>query len=129
MSKQLFKDAIGWGAGLWLFGYVLGIVLFMIVPYQAIGWILMPIGIAVTLWVLFSRVKSTSFSHYLLLAISWTLLAVVLDFFFLVQLLNPEDGYYKLDVFFYYLFTFVLPLFAGWYKRKIANHDSEMNDL
>jgi hypothetical protein len=44
MNKQFIKDAFGWGFILWLVGYGLGIILFMLVPLSMVGWIIMPIG-------------------------------------------------------------------------------------
>lgn len=79
----------------------------------------MPVGIIITLWVLLKKVKSNSFQYYLLLAFIWTLIAILFDYFFLVKVFKPNDGYYKLDVYLYYILTFILPLFAGWKKRKI----------
>lgn len=117
MTKQFFKDAFAWGFVLWLIGYLLGIMLFAFVPHSMIGWIIMPIGIAITLWVLLRKIKSESFQHYLLLAISWTLIAIIFDYFFLVKVFKPADGYYKLDVYLYYALTFLLPLFVGWRKK------------
>jgi hypothetical protein len=32
---------------------------------------------------------------------------------------KPADGYYKLDVYLYYILTFALPLIVGW--RKSTN--------
>lgn len=122
MDKQLLKDALGWGFVLWLIGYVLGIVLFKAVPSYILGWVIMPIGIIITLWVLFKRVKSGSVQYYLILAVAWTLIAIVFDYFFLVKIFKPEDGYYKLDVYLYYVLTFILPLIAGWRKNKIKNY-------
>lgn len=121
MSKRLLKDALGWGFLLWLIGYVLGIALFPFVPAASIGWIITPFGILITLWVLFRKVKSVSFRYYLTLAIVWTLLAIVLDYFLLVKLFKPVDGYYKPDVYLYYILTFLLPLTAGGIKRSNAN--------
>lgn len=115
---QLFKDTIGWGFLLWLIGYVLGFILFFIVPSALIGWIIMPIGVALSLWVLFKKIRSTSLQYYLLIGVVWTLTAIVFDYFFLVQLLKPADGYYKLDIYLYYGLTFVLPLIAGYRKRE-----------
>lgn len=80
MNRQLLRDTLGWGFILWLIGYVIGMVLFSIVPLSLIGWIIMPIGIA-----------------------------IIFDYFFLVKLLKPADGYYKLDVYLYYALTFILP--------------------
>lgn len=118
MNRKLLKDALGWGISLWLIGYVLGIILFFIVPPAILGWIIMPIGVALTLWVLFKRVKGKTLQYYLLLAISWTLIAIIFDYFFLVKIFKPADGYYKMDVYLYYVLTFILPLAVGWRKRK-----------
>lgn len=117
MTKQFAKDAIGWGSLLWFIGYVLGILLFFVVPPSMIGWVITPIGTVITLWVLLKKIKSNSFSYYVLLAIVWTLIAITFDYFFLVKLFKPEDGYYKLDVYVYYALTFTLPLIVGLRKK------------
>ena len=116
MNKQFFKDAFIWGIVLWLIGYLIGIVLFPIVPHSMIGWVIMPIGIIITLWVLFKKIKPSSLQYYLLLAIVWTLIAITFDYLFLVKVFKPTDGYYKLDVYLYYSLTFILPLVVGWRK-------------
>jgi len=118
MNRQLFKDTLGWGVLLWLIGYILGIILFMVVPTTLVGWIIMPIGTIITLWVLFKKVKGGSIKYYLLLAVIWTLIAIVFDYFFLVKVFKPADGYYKLDVYLYYALTFTLPLLVGWRKKS-----------
>ena len=120
MNKQLLKDAIVWGFVLWLIGYILGIVLFAFVPQNLIGWFITPIGIIITLWVLFKKIKNNSFKYYIKLGLVWTVIAIVFDYFFIVKMLNPADGYYKIDVYLYYILTFILPLFVGW-KKKINN--------
>lgn len=117
MNKQLLKDALGWGFVLWLIGYILGIILFMIVPASLIGWIIAPIGIVITLVVLFRKTKGTSLKYYTILAIVWTLIAIVFDYLFIVKVFKSA-GYYKLDVYFYYAFIFFLPLIFGWQKQK-----------
>jgi hypothetical protein len=119
MTKQFYKDALGWGIILWLIGYVLGMVLFSVAQPSAIGWVIMPIGTIITLLVLFKKVKGDSFKYYAFLAIVWVLIAVVFDYFFLVKAFKPADGYYKLDVYLYYVLTFVLPLVVGWRKKSI----------
>ena len=116
MTKQFLKDSLGWGVLLWFIGYVLGFVFFSLVPANVIGWYIMPIGIVITLFVAFKFIKSKDLMYYLKVAIIWTILAIVLDYIFLVKLLNPAGGYYKLDVYVYYGLTFVLPLLVGWYK-------------
>lgn len=117
MNRQLLKDALGWGFILWLIGYALGMVLFSIAPPSMIGWIIMPIGTVITLWVLFKKAKGGSPKYYLILALTWTLIAIVFDYFFLVKAFNPADGYYKPDVYLYYALTFILPLIVGWRKK------------
>lgn len=119
MTKQFLKDALGWGFILWLIGYALGMILFSVMPVYMIGWIIMPIGTALTLGVLFKKVRGDSFRYYALMALVWVLIAIVLDYFLLVKAFNPPDGYYKPDVYVYYALTFVLPLIVGWRKRTM----------
>lgn len=118
MTKQFLKDTLGWGFILWLIGYALGIMLFTIVPLSMIGWVILPVGTIITLWILFNKIKSKSFQYYLKLSIIWTLIAVIFDYFFLVQAFHPADGYYKFDVYLYYALTFILPLLVGWLKNN-----------
>jgi len=54
------------------------------------------------------------------MAVVWTLIAIVFDYFFIVKAFKPADGYYKLDVYFYYIFTFLMPLIFGWWKTRLA---------
>lgn len=119
MKKQLLTDALGWGIGLWFIGYGLGILLFTLVPLSLIGWIILPIGTAITLFVLYKKVKEHSLKYYCILAVVWTLIAVIGDYFFIVKAFRPADGYYKPDVYIYYFLTFLLPLFVGWHKTHL----------
>lgn len=112
------KDVLGWGIGLWLIGYFLGIIFFMFLPSSLIGWVIMPIGIALILWVLLKKIQSNSFQYYFFLSLVWTAIAIIFDYFFLVKIFKPSDGYYKLDVYLYYILTFILPLIVGWRKQK-----------
>jgi hypothetical protein len=115
-KKQLFINTLSWGFILWLIGYVIGIVLFMVVAPDLIGWIITPIGVVITLWVLFKKINREKFQCYVGLAVIWTLMAVILDYLFIVKALKPADGYYKPDVYLYYALTFLLPLLVGWRK-------------
>jgi len=119
MTKQLIKDAFGWGFLLWLIGYALGFVLFFIVPPDLIGLVITPIATVITLWVLFKKVKGDSFKYYFKVAVIWTLSAIVFDYIFMVKMLKPADGYYKIDVFLYYALTFALPLVVGSRKQSL----------
>lgn len=89
----------------------------MFVPASMVGWIIMPVGTIITIWILLKKVKGNSFQYYLSLAVVWTLIAIIFDYLFLVKVFKPADGYYKLDVYLYYALTFVLPLIVGWSKK------------
>jgi hypothetical protein len=115
MRNRFFRDAFGWGAGLWFLGYMLGIMLFPFVPNAALGWVIMPIGIALALLVLVKRVNGPSLTYYLEIALIWTALAAILDYMFLFKALRAEN-YYKLDIYIYYALTFALPLAVGAWK-------------
>ena len=114
---KILTNTILWGLVLWLFGYILGIVFFYIVPKNLIGFAILPFGVALTLWVLIKKIKREEFGCYFGLGLIWTILAIVLDYVFIVKMLKPV-GYYKLDVYIYYALTFLLPLAVGWYKFK-----------
>ncbi len=121
MTKQLFTKILIWGTALWVLGYLLGIILFMFVPTSLIGWIITPIGITLTIWVLLKKFDQKNFRDYFAISLLWTTVAIVLDYFLLVQLFKPADGYYKLDVYLYYLATFTIPLIVGWKKSTLVS--------
>ncbi len=118
MEKEFLKNSLGWGVGLWFTGYVLGIIAFMVVPSNLIGWVVSPIGILITLWVLIKKVHAEQIVYYLKIALAWTVIAIVFDYLFLVLMFKLADSYYKLDVYVYYITTFVLPLIVGYLKNK-----------
>lgn len=126
MSKttSFLKASLGWGFLLWLIGYVLGMVLFFVVPADMIGWVIFPFGVAVMTWVLWKKVHLTTMNAFLLLGLIWAVMAVVLDYFLLVKVFN-SSGYYKLDVYVYYAVTLVWPTVVGWWKlgqvRSLSN--------
>ena len=110
MSTSFAKELLGWGILLWLVGYLLGVLLFAFVPTSAIGWIILPIGLCLTWWVLTRRIPRRRSGQYVLIGVAWLAIAVVLDYFLIVRAFHPADGYYKLDVYLYYLLTLVLPI-------------------
>lgn len=118
MNKQFLKDTLSWGFILWLIGYVLGIILIFILPPSLIGWVIMPIGLIITFWVLLKKVKIGDFRYYVILATVWTVIAITFDYIFIVKAFNPSDGYYKPDVYLYYSLTFITPLIIGWWKKE-----------
>ena len=118
MDRRLLKDGLVWGTALWFFGYVLGFLFYFFVPASLIGWVILPFGVSVTVWVLIKYIREPSLSYYFALGAMWALVAVVLDYFLLVQLLKPADGYYKLDVYLYYLLMFILPPLVYRFKTR-----------
>ena len=122
MDRQLARDALGWGIILWAIGYALGFVFFFLLPPSLIGWAILPIGTVITFWVLLVKVHGEGIRYYFMVAVAWTAIAIMFDYLFIVRALNAEGGYYKLDVYLYYLLTFLYPLIAGWWKgRKNLN--------
>lgn len=119
VKHQLVKDAFGWGILLWLLGYILGIILFPLVPLSLIGWVIMPIGTICTVWVLRKKIEGGSLGYYILVGAVWTAIAILFDYLFLVVLFKPADGYYKPDVYLYYLLTLLLPPIIG--SRKLQS--------
>jgi hypothetical protein len=117
-TKQKLVSTFGWGFILWLIGYALGFIFFMFAPANLIGWFIMPIGAGLTIWVVLKKITRDSFGCYIGLGVIWTLLAVVLDYLFIVKTLKPADGYYKLDVYIYYALTFLIPVVIGYFKMK-----------
>ena len=66
LNKQFLKDAVGWGFVLWLIGYALGVMLFAFVAAHLIGWIIMPFGAAIALWVSRSSARAAASSRTVL---------------------------------------------------------------
>ncbi len=116
-TGRLFMDFLGWGLILWLLGYILGIILFMLVRPEMIGWIITPFASLFTFWILVKKIRSSSLQYFAMIGIAWCCLAVLLDYLFIVKLLKPADGYYKPDVYIYYAITLLLPLVVGFKKR------------
>ena len=121
VDRQTIIDTLGWGLALWLVGYILGILLFFVLPAALIGWAILPAGVIVTLYVLLRRIAGHDLRYYALLAAAWTILAIACDYVFIVLLLRPEEPYYKADVYVYYLLMIALPLLAGWWKGQEAS--------
>ncbi len=116
---NIFLNTIFWGFILWLLGYALGFVFFPIVPKDLIGWYILPFGLLAALWVLLKKIKREEFGCYVGLGAVWTVMAVALDYVFLVKILGATD-YYKFDVYIYYALTLILPIVVGWYKFRKA---------
>jgi hypothetical protein len=117
--KQWIKDTAGLGVVLWLIGYLASLVLFFS-PYAGImGWILLavftPVTIAVTWW-WFRQRERLPLQYYACVGVAWTLIAIVLDYLFIVLMFQAT--YYESDVFVYYAVTFLIPLGVGLYLNR-----------
>jgi hypothetical protein len=116
--KYKVKNMLIWGFVLWLVGYIAGMVLFFIVPKDSIGWIITPFATLLTIWVLIKKVKRPELMCYLGTGLVWTVMAVILDYIFIVKMLKTGNTYYKPDVLLYYFLTFTLPIVVGYWKYK-----------
>jgi hypothetical protein len=114
--KQWIKDTAGLGTALWLMGYLASLVLFFS-PYAGImGWVLLVIFTPVTIvivWWWFSRRELLPLQYYVKVGVAWVLIAVVLDYLFIVLMF--QAAYYGTDVFLYYSVTFLIPVGVGLY--------------
>ncbi|MFA6428431.1 MAG: hypothetical protein WCW02_02695 [Candidatus Buchananbacteria bacterium] len=117
---KILLNNILWGLALWLFGYILGFIFYAFIPQQYLGWAIMPFGLVVTLWVLIKKIEREQLMCYFGVGVIWTVIAVAMDYFGIVKLLGSTN-YYKLDVYFYYALTFILPIIVGWYKFRKNN--------
>jgi hypothetical protein len=122
--KDWIKDTMGLGTLLWLFGYVASLVLFFTPFANTMGWIISaiftPVTIAIT-WLWF-RARDLPLVYFVKVGIIWTLIAIVLDYLFIVQLF--QAAYYEIDVFVYYTLTLLIPvgvgLYLSWSREKPA---------
>ena len=117
MNRFITRDLLGLGLLQWFAGYVLGFVFYAFVPAELIGWFVMPLAVGLTCLVLWKWVRVDSMRDALLLGLAWSTIAIACDYFFLVKLLKPPDGYYKVDVYLYYLLMFALPVAAARVRR------------
>ena len=114
--KKWIKDTVGLGTALWLIGYLASLVLFFSSYAVVMGWILLviftPVTIAITyLW--FRRREHLSLKYFSEVGVAWVLIAVVLDYLFIVLIFQAT--YYGPDVFVYYAVTFLIPVGIGLY--------------
>jgi len=117
--QQLLKDTAGIGTLLWLIGYLASLVLYFSPLSYTLGWVLLVIFTPFTIWVTWwwFRKRILPLSYYAGIAVSWTVIAVVLDYLFIVLLFHSPD-YYMPDVFVYYAVMFLVPVGIGVYLKR-----------
>jgi hypothetical protein len=118
--QQVFKDTAGPGTFFWLIGYLAGIVLFFTPFKSSMGWIIFlfftPVTILVTWWWFRSR-ERLPLKYYAGVGVCWALIAVVLDYLFIVTLFGSTN-YYAPDVYLYYALMFLVPVGVGMYLNR-----------
>ncbi len=117
--KQLIKDTVLLGTALWLIGYIASLVLF-VSPYAGImGWILLavftPVTIVIVYW-WFRKREQLPLQYFAGIGVVWVLIAVVLDYLFIVLLFQAT--YYGVDVFVYYALTFLISVGVGLFLNR-----------
>ena len=118
--QQWIKDMAGLGTGFWLIGYIASLALFFTPIWEIMGgWVLLiiftPITVAITWW-WFKQQEPHPFPYYMKVGIAWMVIAVVLDYLFIVRLF--EATYYGTDVFVYYTVTLLIPVVVGLYLHR-----------
>ena len=127
--KQWIKDTAGLGIAFWLVGYLASLALFFS-PYAGImGWILLavftPVTVAIAWW-WFKKRESLDLQYYAGVGVAWVLIAVVLDYLFIVQMF--QASYYEPDVFVYYIVTFLIPVCVGLYLIRTRNEPRPLQE-
>lgn len=116
------RDTLGLGTFFWLLGYLASLVLyFSPVPYS-IGWVLLVIFTPFTIWVTwwwFRQRERLPLMYYAGVGVVWMLLAIVLDYLFIVLLFDAVE-YYVLDVLVYYALMFLIPVGVALYLDRNA---------
>ena len=119
--KERLIDTLGLGFFLWFIGYIASIILYFLVPSDVLGWILFVLFTPVLIVITRARFRKRllTFRYYAIVAMTWTGIAIVADFLFIVLLFNP-DNYYHPSVIVYYLETSLVPLVTGILYRSDA---------
>ena len=117
--NQWIKDTAGLGTVLWLIGYLASLALFFSPFAGYMGWVLIAIFTPVTIviaWWWFRQRERLPLGYYAGVGFAWVLIAVVLDYLFIVLLFQAT--YYGPDVFVYYALTFLIPVGVGLYLNR-----------
>ena len=119
-TRQTLKDTAGLGIFFWLVGYLAGMVLFFTPFKDNMGWIITaiftPFTIIVTWWWFRNR-GYLSTEYYVGVGVAWALIAIVLDYLFIVMLFN-STAYYSLHIYVYYALMFLIPVAVGMYLNR-----------
>jgi hypothetical protein len=106
----------------WLIGYLASLGLFFSSYAGIMGWILIavftPVTIAIAWW-WFRQRERLPLQYYAGVGVAWVLIAIVLDYLFIVLMFQAT--YYGIDVVVYYAVTFLVPVGVGLYLNRARN--------
>jgi|SRR3972149_452403 len=119
-DREKMIDTFGCGFLLWLVGFGISMMLFLAIPITLLGWIVLVVMVPATAFLAVKRLWNSKEkkSYYYNVGIVWALIAILMDYIFLVKGFNVQD-YYKLDVYIYYFLNFLIPVAMGM-KLKVA---------
>ena len=118
--KQFLLDSVGLGVLFWVISYILVLILFSTPLSGIMGWLLFVFTTPLIAWWTydyFLHLPPRPLPYFLIIAVVWTAIAVLLDLLFIILLFQPEE-YYQAEVFAYYAETFLIPVGVGWYLQK-----------
>jgi len=118
--EQLLRDTVYAGTLLWLAGYLASMaVYFSGLNYDFWGKVVLllyiPCAAVFAYWYFSGR--DLTLRYYAGVGIAWSLIAVVLDYPFIVLLFGANQ-YYGPDVYLYYAAMVLIPIGAGWYRKR-----------
>jgi hypothetical protein len=118
--EQILRDTLGMGALLWLAGYLASMaVYFSPLSYAVWGRVVLILYIPAAAWVAWRYFtgRDLSLPYYTGVGITWSLIAVVLDYPLIVLRFEAWQ-YYTPDVYLYYAVMFLIPVGVGMYLRR-----------
>jgi hypothetical protein len=124
--RQTLIDTFGLGILFWLIGYIAGMILFFTSFKDSIGWIMLlaftPVTFVITWW-WFRQRGHLTLQYYAGTGVAWALIAVLLDYLFIVTLFKSTT-YYALDIYLYYTLMFLIPVGVGLYLNRSGSAKS-----
>jgi len=120
--EQLLRDTLGMGFLLWLAGYLASMaVYFSPLSYAVWGRVVLAVYIplaAYAAWWYFTG-RDLSLLYYAGVGFAWSVIAIVLDYPFIVLRFGAWE-YYTPDVYLYYAVMFLIPVCTGICRNRKA---------